>query len=199
MNKDASELLYMQKVKDEIYPVNPDGESLAKLEMIAEIKSIDPSITCFTDIELGPKIKNDKWVQKWDILINSTGVGSLGRVGIVYFDLDYVAIDSHITVVRAKKPLFFHYLGRNLLYRQLEIENMAVGSTGQTELPRERVKSLTILLPDDDTLEKFNDLIESIAIKMYHGLEESRRLAELRDALLPRLMSGDLKVDDVKL
>lgn len=59
MNKDASELLYMQKVKDEIYPVNPDGESLAKLEMIAEIKSIDPSITCFTDIELGPKIKND--------------------------------------------------------------------------------------------------------------------------------------------
>lgn len=43
MNKGANELLCKQKVKDEIYPVNPDGESLAKLEMIAEIKTIDPS------------------------------------------------------------------------------------------------------------------------------------------------------------
>ncbi len=144
-----------------------------------------------------PKQRTEKWVQQWDTLINSTGVGSLGRVGIVYFDMDNVAIDSHITVVRPKSALVRHYVGRNLLNRQLEIENMAVGSTGQTELPKERVKSLPIMLPDESALTRFNAIIEPIAYQLYRNLEESHRLASLRDALLPRLMSGRLKVNEI--
>ena len=145
-----------------------------------------------------PKQRTEKWVQQWDTLINSTGVGSLGRVGIAYFDMDNVAIDSHITVVRPKSALVRHYVGRNLLSRQLEIENMAVGSTGQTELPKERVKSLPILLPDDNTLIRFNAIIEPIAYQLYRNIEESRRLAPLRDTLLPHLMSGELKVNEIE-
>lgn len=144
-----------------------------------------------------PKTKNDKWVQQWDVLLNSTGVGSLGRVGIVYFNMDNVAIDSHITVVRTSSPVYRHYVGRNLLGRQLEIENMAVGSTGQTELPRDRVKAMPIIIPSHDALDKFNALIEPMAISMYSNITESRRLATLRDTLLPKLMSGELKVNDI--
>ena len=146
-----------------------------------------------------PKQRTEKWVKQWDALINSTGVGSLGRVGIVYFDMDNVAIDSHITVIRPKSALIRHYVGRNLLSRQLEIENMAVGSTGQTELPKERVKSLPIMLPDENALIRFNAIIEPIAYQLYRNIEESRRLASLRDTLLPRLMSGEIKVGDVTL
>ena len=144
-----------------------------------------------------PKQRTEKWVQQWDTLINSTGIGSLGRVGIVYFDMDNVAIDSHITVIRPKSALVRHYVGRNLLSRQPEIENMAVGSTGQTELPKERVKSLPIMLPDENALTRFNAIIEPIAYQLYRNIEESRRLACLRDALLPRLMSGELTIDDL--
>lgn len=142
-----------------------------------------------------PKQRTEKWVQQWDTLINSTGVGSLGRVGIVYFDMDNVAIDSHITVARPKSALVRHYVGRNLLSRQLEIENMAIGSTGQTELPKDRVKSMPIILPDDTTLTRFNAIVEPMAHQLYRNIEESRRLASLRDILLPRLMSGELKVN----
>ena len=144
-----------------------------------------------------PKQRTEKWVQQWDTLINSTGVGSLGRVGIAYFDMDNVAIDSHITVVRPKSALVRHYVGRNLLNRQLEIENMAVGSTGQTELPKERVKSLPIMLPDENALIRFNAIIEPIAYQLYRNIEESRRLACLRDILLPSLMSGELTIADL--
>lgn len=146
-----------------------------------------------------PKTKNDKWVQQWDVLLNSTGIGSLGRVGIVYFNMDNVAIDSHITVVRTSCPLYRHYVGRNLLSRQLEIENMAVGSTGQTELPRDRVKAMPIIIPSHETMDKFNAIIEPMAISMYSNIIESRRLAEMRDTLLPKLMSGELKVNDISL
>ena len=144
-----------------------------------------------------PKTKNEKWVRQWDVLINSTGIGSLGRVGIVYLNMDNVAIDSHITVVRTSCPLYRHYIGRNLLSRQLEIENMAVGSTGQTELPRDRVKAMQIIIPSRDAMDKFNAIIEPMAILMYSNIMESRRLATLRDTLLPKLMSGELKVNEV--
>ena len=146
-----------------------------------------------------PKCKNEKWVQQWDVLLNSTGIGSLGRVGIVYFNMDNVAIDSHITVVRTSIPLYRHYVGRNLLSRQLEIENMAVGSTGQTELPRDRVKAMPIIIPSNNAMENFNELIEPMALTMYRNIEENKRLANLRDSLLPRLMSGELKVNEVEI
>ena len=144
-----------------------------------------------------PKQRTEKWIQQWDTLINSTGVGSLGRVGVVYFDMDNIAIDSHITVARPKSALVRHYVGRNLLSRQLEIENMAVGSTGQTELPKDRVKSMPIVLPDDNALTRFNAVIEPVAYQLYRNIEESCKLASLRDTLLPRLMSGELSVKDI--
>jgi len=141
-----------------------------------------------------PKSKSEKWLQQWDIMINSTGIGSLGRVGIVYFDMTNVAFDSHLTVVRVANPALRHYVGRNLLTRQLEIENMAVGSTGQTELPRDRVKVMKIVIPEEKCLKKFNALIEPSAIKMYKNIQENNRLAQLRDTLLPKLMSGEIEV-----
>lgn len=145
-----------------------------------------------------PKSKTEKWVQQWDVLLNSTGVGSLGRVGVVYFNMDNVAIDSHITVVRTSMPILRHYVGRNLLSRQIEIENLAVGSTGQTELPRDRVKAMQLIIPSDVTLDKFNNIIEPMALTIYRNIEENARLAEMRDTLLPRLMSGEIKVSDIK-
>ncbi len=141
-----------------------------------------------------PKKKNEKWVKQWDILINSTGMGSLGRVGIVYFDKNNVALDSHLTVVRVDNQQLRHYIGRNLLSRQGEIENMAVGSTGQTELPRDSVKGMRIIIPNVDDIEPFNKTIEAIALKIYSLLIENQQLASLRDTLLPKLMSGEIKI-----
>ena len=141
-----------------------------------------------------PKGKTEKKVQQWDTLINSTGIGSLGRVGIVYFDYNYVSFDSHITVVRATNPLLRPYIGRNLVSRQLEIENLAIGSTGQTELPRESVKSITLYIPTKKVLECFNCIIKPLSLKILKNFQENQRLAALRDTLLPKLMSGEIKL-----
>lgn len=144
--------------------------------------------------EHNPKQNTDKRVQKWDVLLNSTGIGSLGRVGVVYFDDNNVCFDSHLTVVRSRQESFRYYLGRNLLSRQKEIENMAVGSTGQTELPKKDVLVMPILIPSDCSLASFNILIDDIGNEMYSLLQENRRLSTLRDTLLPKLMSGAIKV-----
>lgn len=144
--------------------------------------------------EHNPKQNTDRRVQKWDVLLNSTGIGSLGRVGVVYFDDNNVCFDSHLTVVRSRQESFRYYLGRNLLSRQKEIENMAVGSTGQTELPKKDVLVMPILIPSDCSLASFNILIDDIGNEMYSLLQENRRLSTLRDTILPKLMSGAIKV-----
>ena len=141
-----------------------------------------------------PKANTEKKVKQWDTLINSTGIGSLGRVGIVYFDKDNIAFDSHLTVVRTKDELYKHYIGRNLLMRQLEIEKMAIGSTGQTELPKESVKTMQLIVPDKASVQRFNKIIEPIALRMYHTYEENNNLIQLRDTILPKLMSGEIKL-----
>jgi type I restriction enzyme S subunit len=80
----------------------------------------------------------------------------------------------------------------------MEIEKMAIGSTGQTELPRDSVKAMPIIIPSENVMEKFNCVIEPMALAMYRSIEENSRLAQLRDTLLPRLMSGELKVNEIE-
>ena len=91
---------------------------------------------------------SEKYLQKGDILINSTGVGTAGRIAI--FDEPIKAlVDSHVTIVRPDKSLIHpEYLFHSLRYREDEIESYAEGSTGQIELGREKVKDIDITKPD---------------------------------------------------
>lgn len=146
-----------------------------------------------------PKKINEKWISKGDLLINSTGTGTLGRVAQVWFDANNMTVDSHVTIVRPKAPILQSYIGFWGLSHESEIEAQHTGSTGQTELPRERVKSLELPLPDSVTLEKFNALIIPMTNAIVSNQEENTRLYQLRDTLLPRLMSGEIDVSDLDL
>jgi len=91
------------------------------------------------------KINSDKMLKNYDILINSTGVGTLGRIGQILKLSGPATVDSHVTIVRPDcekiDPIFLsYYLKKNQKY----IENMAKGSTGQIELSRELIKKIKV-------------------------------------------------------
>ena len=56
-----------------------------------------------------------------------------------------------------------------------------------------------VIIPNDEALNKFQMIIDTMQVKIQTRGSESRRLAELRDTLLPKLMSGELKVDEINL
>ena len=141
-----------------------------------------------------PKTITEKWLRYGDVLINSTGEGTLGRAAQFLFDLDNITVDSHVTIVRPKYKELIEYLGLWCVSRESLFASMSSGSTGQTDLPRERLKLLKVLLPNVDTLRDFSGTVAPLIKKQIMGLEESARLATLRDALLPRFMSGELSV-----
>lgn len=146
-----------------------------------------------------PKVINEKWLRFGDLLINSTGDGTLGRAAQVWFQPQNITVDSHVTVVRPAKENLIFYIGLWGVLHEREIESLHTGSTGQTELPKERVKALELHLPDNGTLDRFNTLIAPMAAAIVSKQNENNKLATLRDALLPKLMSGEIDVSSVHL
>lgn len=87
------------------------------------------------------RISDERYLRQWDVLVNSTGVGTLGRVAQVRQAVsEPVTVDSHITIVRPDltrlNGLFFGYA---VEWREAQIEAMGAGATGQTELSRTRL------------------------------------------------------------
>lgn len=146
-----------------------------------------------------PKAITEKWLQFGDLLINSTGTGTLGRAAQVLFVPNNLTVDSHVTIVRPADPLYVYFIGLWGITHETEIEALHTGSTGQTELPRDRVKSMEILVPDAESFIKFNKLIGPLSKLMVNNQDENIRLAEVRDVLLPRLLSGELDVSELDL
>ena len=146
-----------------------------------------------------PKVINDKWLRFGDLLINSTGDGTLGRAAQVWFQPHNLTVDSHVTIVRPAAENMTFYIGLWGTQHEREIESLHTGSTGQTELPRDRVKAIELLLPDKETLNRFNALIAPMAATIVSNQEENNRLVSIRDALLPRLMSGEIDVSAIQI
>lgn len=146
-----------------------------------------------------PRKITEKWLKKYDLLINSTGVGSLGRTAQVWFDPSKLVVDSHVTIVRAADPRHALYMGFWAFEHERYIESLHTGSTGQTELPRDHVKAIRLVLPSDAELEKFNAVAQPAVELIVANQKESKRLAELRDTLLPKLMSGEIDAPSVAI
>ena len=103
-----------------------------------------------------------------------------------------MTVDSHVTIVRPKSKELIYYIGLWGLLHEREIESLHTGSTGQTELPRERIKAMELVVPDQETLAKFNAIVQSMTETIINNLVQNNKLATLRDALLPKLMTGEL-------
>ena len=133
-----------------------------------------------------------------DLLVNSTGQGTLGRVGRWSHQAPIYA-DSHMTIVKADPQRMYPILLPYLVFPlQSEIEQMAEGSTGQTELSPSNLGSLKVPLirfEEQGTVAAQLLALEEMA---HHCSIETRILTELRDTLLPELMSGRMRVDEAE-
>lgn len=61
------------------------------------------------------------------------------------------------------------------------------------------LNTMELLIPDADTLTKFENVVAPMYLTVQQNTQESSKLAELRDFLLPRLMSGEIDVSDIDL
>lgn len=120
-------------------------------------------------------VSNEKIIRKGDVLINSTGTGTLGRVAQVKEDYVNVTVDSHVTIVRPIKNKFhLDFFGWALIFIEDEIAERGEGCGGQTELARNTIKNdFTISYPESKVEQ------EEIANKLQTMSMEVKRLQAL--------------------
>ncbi|MDF3027037.1 MAG: restriction endonuclease subunit [Fluviicola sp.] len=134
-----------------------------------------------------------------DVLVNSTGVGTLGRLApILSLDEDTV-VDSHVTVVRCDlEKLRLYTFGRLMISIEKIVESLGEGSTGQTELSRIALGEIKVIVAPLTIQDKIEDQLQRFANKVDANILENQALTTLRDTLLPKLISGEIRVKDAE-
>ena len=158
-------------------------------------------------------LNKSKFVSHGEIDISELGFSKSSAtkmpIGTVLFSsrapIGYIAIAANeVTTNQGFKSVvpnenvgtaFMYYLLKFLLPT---IEGMASGSTFK-EISGAGMKSVPVVIPDNETIEEFNAFCTPI-FQQQEALEaENSRLTDIRDALLPKLMSGELDVSYIDL
>ena len=85
------------------------------------------------------KVSPERYVKPDDILINSTGAGTAGRIAQIEDVPSATTIDGHMILIRSNGKVTQKFLGYALKAHQWEVLQLDEGSTGQTELNRDRL------------------------------------------------------------
>jgi type I restriction enzyme S subunit len=99
-------------------------------------------------------------------------------------------------VLRPKPPLppeYAYFLARTEEFRAFAISNMT-GTSGRQRFPADCLDHFQVEVPSVELAERFGQFARAVFVKMKANDEESRTLAALRDALLPKLLSGAVRV-----
>jgi type I restriction enzyme S subunit len=144
-------------------------------------------------------VRRERLIQVGDVLINSTGAGTLGRVAQVRNAIPDCTVDTHITIAR---PFDFDsatYFGQALLTLEAVLSDMGKGATNQLELSRADIGGIEIWQPAIELRREFHRLVRPM-LEQAEQLGESNLLLEkARDLLLPKLMSGQMDVSGIAL
>ena len=117
--------------------------------------------------------------------------GTLNNV--MYVNEAFWTVDTMFyTIPKMQNSILFAYI----LLSNKDLASMNSGSAVPS-MTTEILNNIQIVMPVSDVLAEFNPLVSAYYAQIRHYDQETRRLAQLRDAILPRLMSGELKIDEV--
>jgi len=138
-----------------------------------------------------------RYIVAFDDIIISI-VGTIGLVCIVHPSLDKANLTENcvkLTNCRGVTPSWL-YLFLTSDGGQEQIRNVTVGAV-QPKLPIKNIQSISFALPPLKTMEEFDGVVAGLLEHIANNCAENARLVEIRDTLLPRLMSGELSVADL--
>lgn len=104
-------------------------------------------------------------------------------------------------VLRPKPPLPSEYaycLARSSGFREFAIQSMT-GSSGRQRVPAESLSHYPVVTPSQQIAEQFGHIVGPLFSRASNAVRESRALAALRDSLLPKLVSGDIRMKNAEV
>ena len=183
-----------------ISPFYTEGKGIKVINQkcVRPNREIDYGLCRFHD-QKEKEVSSHLFLQKGDILINSTGTGTLGRSSIIKENLEEkITFDSHVTLIRPNNKINPSYLSWVIYNEEQKLIDFSVGSTNQIELSRPMVANIEFPFPPiekqieiakelDEEFENMDSLIDNCS-KLIELLKERKAV------LITEVVTGRLKV-----
>lgn len=171
---------YVEDGKFSLITIKSVQDGYLDLTKADRINSIPPQMPEYCHLDVG------------DILLSLTG--NVARCCFV--DARDLLLNQRVAKLKPKNNRDFAFT--YILFRQnsmrMVLEELAKG-TAQANLSPIETGHLTIIIPDDDTLSGFSIIATPLIQKILSNKKQIKILTPLRDILLPKLMSGEVKVN----
>lgn len=125
---------------------------------------------------------------------DGTVVDSLG-FPILQYVYGQFWVNNHAHIITGKEGFSVEEL--YLFFSLTNIKSIVTGAV-QQKVSQQNLKKVPAIIPSKDALSAFDELIQPIFSQIRNLRDENARLADLRDTLLPKLMSGELDVSDIE-
>ena len=137
-------------------------------------------------------------IQPNDILF--TIAGTLGRFAIIDETLTPANTNQAVGIIRANPEIISPYYLYSFFIGNWHNDyyTKRIQQAVQANLSLGTIKSLPIIIPNSQNINKYTALIEPLFKQMKQLENENIRLVTLRDTLLPKLMNGEIEVDEVR-
>lgn len=141
-------------------------------------------------IEAG--LKKTVYLKSGSLVLSNSATPGLPKI----LDIDTCIHDGWLYFPSSKFSNEYLYL----YFKHIRDNLIALGNGSVfTNLKTDILKNYPTYLPTEDVLKKFDELVQPIFSMILSKTREIKRLAEIRDTLLPKLMSGELDVSDIEL
>lgn len=181
---DQIEVIYGAPYKSSLFNDNKEGLPLIR---IRDLKTNAPQ---FYTPEILP---NTEYIEAGDIVAGMDAEFTpyiwLGERGV---------LNQRCCKFKAKEPSISNYYILFLVKPELEYVQSYKTGTTVSHLGKSDIDRFLFVTPPLDVLEDFSEIVNPLKEEVVNRAMESRRLASLRDTLLPRLMSGELKVNEIE-
>ena len=140
-------------------------------------------------------------VNSGDVLLYKDGA-YVGKVSMALngFPHEICAVNEHVFILRTNECLpsqsyLYLFLAQHSIRNK--IATLGSAKAAQPGVNQSDIKGIALTIPNKRTIQAFENIVSSLFSKIVQNSIQSRRLAQLRDTLLPKLMSGEIDVSDV--
>ena len=121
---------------------------------------------------------------------------NIGSLGMNTFEFDGCVSPVYVVFECERDyQYFFDYFRKTEAFKE-EVLARAIGGVRQS-LSYKDFSLIKLIYPPRTIVEKFNRLYSNILVSINHNKVEANNLTDMRDTLLPKLMSGELKINDL--
>ncbi|GHT07144.1 type I restriction endonuclease subunit S [Bacteroidia bacterium] len=167
---------------------------------ILKIKNISNNVVDIINMQYIPNVVAENIdsrfkVKSGDLLIAMTGA-EVGKVGIVPNTDKELWLNQRVGSFREKTKYskWFSYLILSTPEYQNVLLSTASGSA-QPNISASQIENVEIILPNNEIIEQFGNIINSLFERIIENYSHNQTLTQVRDSLLPRLMSGEVQVN----